>query len=243
MMVNLLVANKNTTELDVLVQNLANDKKYNIEHTFSENDTIYKYSKINPDILLLDDSLSEKTIENIINRLSIFQLDRKKCNTILTLENGNFIRLEKFSKIYSIFYKPFENNLLYNAITDLSDFYYTPDIKPYDVDTLLASLSFNCFSNGYKYLEEAIIYCYYNQDALEKFDTILEIVGYKHCISKEQVRDAIRACLKSYNSVSHNYFSKDLEMLLYNDGNNITPKQFLQRIVIYLSHIKKKEKD
>lgn len=239
-MMNLMVANKNTLELNVLLQNLANDRKYIIKNTFDEKDTIEKYFKFNPDILVLDDSLSEISIEKIIDKLSAFPIDRQKCNTILTLKENTFLRLKKFSKIDSIVYKPFSNNSLYTAIDDLSKVYCTPGIDFYDIDILLAALGFNSFSNGYQYLKEAIIYCYYDEDALEKFDRTLDLISYEHNISKSQVRDAIRACLKHFNSINHTYYSKDLEILLYNDGKDITPKAFLQKIVIYLIYKKQK---
>lgn len=81
-MVNLLIGNKNTTELDILYQKLANDKDYRVESVTTGKDTLSMYLEINPDILILDNSLPDMAVEDIVNRLSVNPVERKKCNTI-----------------------------------------------------------------------------------------------------------------------------------------------------------------
>ena len=93
-MVNVLIGNKNTAELDILCQNLANDKDYRIENVTTGKDTVTMYLKTNPDILVLDNSLSDMTIEDIVNRLSSNPVESKKCNTILTLPKTYNIRMK-----------------------------------------------------------------------------------------------------------------------------------------------------
>lgn len=80
-MVNVLIGSKNTTELDILYQKLANDKNYRVENVNTGKDTITKYLKINPDILILDNSLPDMSIEEVVGRLSSNPLERK--NVIL----------------------------------------------------------------------------------------------------------------------------------------------------------------
>ena len=65
-MVNVLVGNKNSTELNILCQNLANDKNYQVDNITNGKDIINIYLKTNPDILILDDSISDMTIEDIL---------------------------------------------------------------------------------------------------------------------------------------------------------------------------------
>ena len=69
-MVNLLVGNKNTREIDILCQELTNDKNYRVDNTSTGAETINTYWEINPDILVIDNNLSDMSVEDIINRLS-----------------------------------------------------------------------------------------------------------------------------------------------------------------------------
>ena len=65
-MVNVLIGNKSTIELDTLCQKLANDKDYRIENVTTGKDAITMCLKLNPDILILDSSLPDMTIEDIV---------------------------------------------------------------------------------------------------------------------------------------------------------------------------------
>ena len=62
-MVNLLMGNKNTTELDILYQKLANDKNYRVECASTGKKALTMYLDFSPDILLLDSSLTDMTVE------------------------------------------------------------------------------------------------------------------------------------------------------------------------------------
>ena len=75
-MVNVLIGCKNTTELDILYQKLANDKNYRVENVTTGKDTINMYLKTNPDILILDNSITDMSIEEVVGRLSSNPLER-----------------------------------------------------------------------------------------------------------------------------------------------------------------------
>lgn len=62
-MVNLLIGNKNTKEIDILCPELTNDENYRVDNTSTGIDTINTYWKINPDILVVDNSLSDSLLE------------------------------------------------------------------------------------------------------------------------------------------------------------------------------------
>ena len=177
-MVNVLIGNKNTTELDILCQNLANDKNYRVDNVATGKDIVALYLKTNPDILILDNSLPDMTIEDIVNRLSSNPLERKKCNTILTLPLDYNIKMRKYGKVSDVIYKPFIDNELSDVIKELAIDYNTPDLEIGEVDWLLQSLNFNCLSRGYKYIKDAITYCYYRPDELEYLNNILKYLAY-----------------------------------------------------------------
>lgn len=239
-MVNVLVGNKNTTELDILCQNLANDKDYRIENVDTGKKIISTYLKINPDILILDDSLSGMTIEDIVSRLSSNPLETKKCNTILTLPQDYNIRMNNYTKICEVIYKPFINNRLNEVIENLAIDYNTPDLEIGEVDWLLQSLNFNCLSGGYKYIKKAITYCYYRPEELEVLNDILKYLAYEFNTTESQVRDSMNGCIRPFNNSNEYSCSDELINILYNNGYKLPLKEFLRRIVIYLIRVKKK---
>ena len=239
-MVNLLIGNKDTTELDILYQKLANDKDYRIQNVDTGKDTITMYLKTNPDILILDNSLTDMTVEDIVNRLSSNPLESKKCNTILTLSENYNIRMNNYKKICEVVYKPFISNKLSDVIENLAMDYNTPDLEVGEVDWLLQSLNFNCLSGGYKYMKKAITYCYYRPDELEFLNNILKYLAYEYKTTESQVRDSMNACIRPFNNSSEYSCSDELFKVLYNNGHKLTLKDFLQRIVFYLIKVKKK---
>ena len=104
------------------------------------------------------------------------------------------------TKINEVILKPIIDNKLSNLIREMALEYYTPDLEYGDVDLLLQALNLNCMSSGYKYMNEAIIYCYYKPDQLEFLNTIIDYISYQHSITRIKVRDPI-------NSKNHSHIS------------------------------------
>lgn len=239
-MVNVLVGNKNIQESDILCQKLANDKNYRVDKVTTGNDVIDMYWKINPDILVLDNNLPDIPIEDIVNRLSSTPVERKKCNMILTLTPHYKMELNNVAKINEIIYKPILDDRLVDVINVLSNDFNTPDLEVGEVDCLLQSLNFNCMSAGYKFMKDAISYCYYRPDELEFLNTVLKYLAYKYKVPESRVRDALKSCIRPFNNTDIYGCSDELYKVLYNNGNRLSLKDFLERIVFYLIRIKKK---
>lgn len=145
-MVNVLVGNKNTDETAILRQELTNDKIFRVENVVTGTEIVTTYWKFNPDILVLDSELPDMSTENIIDRLSCTPLERKRCNTILTVPSNYIMKLTDLQKINTILYKPISNHRLSNTIKKIAIDYNTPDIEVGEIDWLLLSLNFNCMS-------------------------------------------------------------------------------------------------
>lgn len=144
-MVNLLIGNSNTLEVKLLSQELANEKKYKIQNSITAQDTISMYWKVNPDILILDNEL-DMPIRDIIDKLSCTPIERKRCNTVLTLSSNYVIQLTNFKKINTILYKPIKTCELSNTIKEIAIDYNTPDLEIEEIDYILQSLNFNYMS-------------------------------------------------------------------------------------------------
>lgn len=239
-MVNILIGNRDIKKVKSLQEQLTNDKKYIINYVFTGKDTISAYWKLNPDILILDDNLQDMSIEEIVDRLSLSPLEKKRCNTILVLPSRNKIQLTNVQKINKIIYKPNCKNKLIQSIEEMEEDFYTTDLEVGEIDWLLQSLGFNCMSNGYIYMKEAIIYCYYKPNELELLKTVLDYLSYKHNVTFTKVRDALKGCIRNFNNSSSITVDKELYNALQNNGYGLSLKDFIERIVFYL--IKKKNK-
>lgn len=239
-MVKILIGNKNTTELDILSQNLTNDKKFKVANVTNGNEVLHTYLKTKPDILILDNSVSDMTIEDIINRLSASPIERKKCNTVLILPYNYNVKFKRYEKICEIVYKPFSTAEINNIINELSIDYNTPDLDVGEVDWLLQSLNFNCLSVGYRYMRDAITYCYYKPDELEFLNNILKYLAYQYNTNESKIRDSMNACIRPFNNSASYGCTKELFNILYNNGNKLSLKDFLERIVLYLIRVKNK---
>lgn len=239
-MVNLLIGNKSTKEIDILCHELANDKDYRVKNVATGKDTVDMYWKMNPDILVLDSNLPDMSIEDVVNRLSCNPIERKRCNMILTVTPDYKIKLNTFAKINEVIYKPLIDGRLIDAIKVIALDYNTPDLEVGEIDWLLQSLNFNCMSAGYKFMRDAITYCYYRPDELEFLTTVLKYLAYKYNVPESRVRDSLKSCIRPFNNASEYNCPDDLFKVLYNNGHKLSLKDFLERIVFYLIRVKKK---
>lgn len=239
-MVNVLIGNKDTRKINILCQELTNDKNYRIENVTTGTDVVSMYWKLNPDILVLDDNLPDMSIKDVVDRLSCSPVEQKRCNTILTLTQNYNMNLNNVTKINEIIYKPILNNELVDTIKIMSIDYNTPDLEVGEIDWLLQSLNFNCMSAGYKYMRDAITYCYYRPDELEFLNTVLKYLAFKYKVPESRVRDSLKSCIRPFNNTNILNSSNELYIVLYNNGDKLSLKDFLERIVFYLIRVKKK---
>ena len=148
--------------------------------------------------------------------------------------------MKKYWKIGQIVYKPFSDNELKDIIREFAIDFNTPDLEFGEVDWLLQSLNFNCLSGGYKYMKKAITYCYYRPEEAEFLNTILKYLAYEFNSTESQVRDSMNACIRPFNNSSDYSCTEELYKILYNNGQKLSLKDFLHRIVFYLIKVKKK---
>ncbi len=239
-MVNVLVGNENVREFDVLCPKLTNDENYKIEHLTTGISTLVAYTRSNPDILVLDNSLSDIGIGEILDKLSLNPSEQKKCNTILTLPINYYVKLNNVMKLHSIVYKPIQNNELSNLIEQMSVDYNTPDLELCEVEYLLENLDFNCLSDGYKYMRDAIWHCYYNLDKLEFLKDVFLILSDLHHVPPEKIRDTLNNSIRTLNNSAILKTSNELYKILSNNGNKFTLKSFIQKAIFYFKRLKRK---
>jgi len=151
-----------------------------------------------------------------------------------------YVKLNNVMKLHSIVYKPIHSNELSNLIEQMGIYYNTPDLEPYEVDDLLQNLDFNCISIGYKYMKDAIVYCYYNLDKLEFLNDVFIIISNLYNVPPEKIKDTLNGSIRTLNNSTFLNTSNELYKILCNDGNNFTLKSFLQKTAFYLKKSKRK---
>ena len=114
------------------------------------------------------------------------------------------------------------------------------DLTLYELDFLLLHLNFNLKSNGTRYIESAIIQCYYYPTLLCSLDGIFNIIAKQYNTTSETVRDGMRSALNPLNN-SRIYEHPHPLTKLFDINRNITPKYFLETIVTYLLMKKNKK--
>lgn len=238
-MVNLLIGNSNRNEVKLLYQELANEENYKIQNSITAQDTISLYWKTNPDILILDSEL-DMPLKDIVDKLSCTPIERKRCNTVLTVPSNYIVQLNNFKKINTIIYKPILPNELSNTIKEIAIDYNTPDLEVEEIDCILQALNFNYMSAGFMYMKDAITYCYYNREKLEYLKDIIMFIAYKYNVPFSRVRDTLYSSIRPYNNTSLS-FAKDLYQVLYNGGDKLSLKDFLDRVVSYIIMKNKKK--
>lgn len=106
-MVKILIADTDIQRNSASCQFLANEKGFKIESTNDGSSTIKKYLEIEPNIFILDSNFTDiKTLE-IIDRLSISPIEKRKKNTILTIsEPHKPFLIKMYQKFISFFIGP-----------------------------------------------------------------------------------------------------------------------------------------
>lgn len=240
-MVKILIADENIEQTKNFSQFLTNDKDFFVESANTGFSALNKYLEFKPNILILDSHFTDISYIEIIDRLCTIPLEKKKCNTILTINKPqDQLALKNTAKIYQIFNKPLDYNKLLETINLMKCEFKVEDLTLYELDFLLLHLNFNLKSNGTRYIESAIIQCYYYPTLLCSLDGIFNIIAKQYNTTSETVRDGMRSALNPLNN-SRIYEHPHPLTKLFDINRNITPKYFLETIVTYLLMKKNKK--
>lgn len=90
-------------------------------------------------------------------------------------------------------------------------------------------------------MRDAIINCYYNPNKLEFLNDILQLLSTSYNVPSTKIRDSLNSSIRTFNSTHSLEHSHYLYNVLYNGNNNISLKNFIEKIVIYLLKTKRKD--
>ena len=234
-MVKILIADTDIQRNSASCQFLANEKGFKIESTNDGSSTIKKYLEIEPNIFILDSNFTDiKTLE-IIDRLSISPIEKRKKNTILTIsEPYKPFLIENVSKVYQFLYRPFDNEKLLNTINQMKLEFKVTDLTEEELNMYLLPLDFNVNSNGCHYLKSAIFQYYYYPHKFNSLDDLFLSVAFEYGITSREVRDGIRSALIPFNRYKNYNVSKPIMKFFDLTKDPITPKYFISTFVTYL---------
>lgn len=238
-MVKVLVANENIEQNRKYCQFLAKDKGLNVTSAANGTSALQKYLEINPNIFILDSYFTDICYTDIIDRICITLDEKKKCNTIVTVNNSKEqLLLQDTAKIYKILKKPLNLCTLSLTISSMITESQIIELKEIEVASLLLSLKFHIGSEGCRYLTSAIIHCYYFPNSIYSLIGVYKSVAKQHEVPIETVKEAIRSALLPINR--YGIETDDNILKLLDNKRNITPKFFLEVVTTYFRRIKQK---
>lgn len=233
-MIKVLVANSDKNMARNFCEYLSTFRELKIFGTSTGITTLNTYLEIKPDIFILNMKFDDMNGNEILDKLSLSILEKKKCNTIITTNNlKEYPLIKNTSKVYKIIYKPTKQQLL-DIINQLRYENKYVQLNMNDVEEFLIDLGFHLMSKGTNYMKSAIQLCFYFPKYLSSLDSILDYVAKENNTSPYNVRNALRASLKPLNNYIsiYNYNEKSVYNL-FNKNINITPKTFIEKTVTY----------
>lgn len=166
-MIKVLVANEDIKQNRDCLQFLSNDKNLSVASAANGTSALQKYLEIKPNVFILDSYFTDICYTEVIDRICIIPDEKKKCNTIVTVNNNKEqLLLQNVEKVYKILKKPLDFYSLYNTVSSMIKETKIIELKEIEVASLLLSFNFHIGSEGSRYLISAITYCYYFPNAL-----------------------------------------------------------------------------
>ena len=234
-MVKILVANQNVEQNTKLCQYLANDNNLKIIGTSDGISTLEQYHKIRPDIFILGTNLKDINYIDIIDQLSYDMNEKMNCNTILVSFIPNeSLCITNTAKLYKTFSNQFDFQDVSKIIAEMSN--YILDKK---IDRLFLKLKIPLRSNPSNRVRNALTKCYYCPELTENINDLFDLVGKDFKTTREGIRSSFRTALKPLNSYKDKEQPPFAIYKLFDKGEDVTPKRFLDICIYYLQNAQK----
>ncbi len=231
-MIKVMIAEDNKNLCKNCFEFLTNDENIKVVYyTFDGKQALEKYLEIQPDVLLLDLNLPKMSGIEVINELSSYSEERKKCNIIVASGNVELLStLYNTEKVYRVIRKPFELNSLLQIIKEMP--LKNNEIDQKELKELLTSLRFKVYSRNVSYLITAINIAYNQTFLLNNIKDLYSVVASEYNLSPTKIKWSIRNSIDGLNRSTTIDELCSIFSLKYKP-DNITPKLFITLIVEY----------
>jgi len=237
MITKIMVAEDNTSAFSCYQNYFSKDKTIEfIGHAQDGETAVKMYKEKNPDILFLDLKLPKKNGIEILNDLTEHETGNHKCNVVVvTGDNELRYSLCNTRKVYKIISKPISYTALEETIKDFKEEQSENEFSITDCQNLLMRLNLNPYSRSGRLLVDTIKLCYCNLDLLDNVNKVYMILAYRNSCSHQKIKSSLRSIVNTANRFSNNTLLKEI-FYLENNTINISPKHFINGIVIYLKN-------
>ena len=234
-MVKILAVIKNIEQISQLCQYLTQDNNIDFQITSDEVSILKQYYDFRPDIFILDTNLENTKYTDIIDKLSLDDNEKFKCNTLLFYNSTTeLLALTNLSKIYKIFLTTTDYKEILKTIYEMSN--YTLERK---IDRLFLKVHIPFESNPSNRVRKTLIKCYNSPNLLGNLNTLFNIVGKEFGTTGEGIRSSFRTALKPLNELKDKENSPFAIYKFFPKGEEITPRAFLDISIYYLKNTKK----
>lgn len=230
-MIKVMVAEDSIEQNSVYCNYLTKDEDVEIvSSTYDGENTIKDYLLHKPDVLILDLNMPKMSGIEVINNLSMYSDEKKKCNIIVISGDANFkLKLGNVSKIYKIVSKPCNLNDMLSSIKEIG--YDKSTLEDIEIKELLTKFKLNIYAKGSPFLIDAIKVAYNNPTILYNIKDLYRIVGFKNKIREDKIQRSIRGTIDILN----NHIPTGLLCSFFhvNASEKISPKYFFEVVIEY----------
>ena len=213
---------------------LSEDKEIEIVDCLKDGESAVEvYSKIKPDIVLLDLGIPKKNGLQVINEVS--EIDTN-CN-IIVISGDVTLRYNLLNtrKIFKIIPKPARSETIFEAVNDLKNEIKNSNFPIELAREILLSFKLNPYSQNSVLLMQILRFGYSNINDLENMNNLYNKLSYINNCNSKKIESRIRSIVNSIKRPDNiGSFQKYFYLFNENDYNYITPKVFVSGIVLYM---------
>lgn len=230
----IIIAEDNTSIFSCYQNFLSKDKTIEIiGHALDGETAVEMYKRKKPDIMILDLKLPKKNGLEILNELTLYENEEKKCNVIV-ISGDTELRHHLYNtrKVYRIIPKPASYDELDNTIKELQKEQMADTFSESKCRELLVRLKLNAFSKNGRLLTQAIKLCYCDLELLDNMKRLFIILSKRNSCSPEKIKSSLRSIIDTANKYAPSSAFNSIFFIEQEDPyQNVSTKYFINGLI------------